>query len=186
MHFPKRCPCCTLMPDALRTAAIFECCNYSSSKCKDGKAYSVSDIRLVFSLRTTTFWQSRSAPTSLAPGTTGSWTTLTLSSAKTPDAAKRPVARGTVRPPLYHKIIRGVGQTSRAQPKCTYPNVVRAVRECRTLCELQRSLNAAVSLPLSVRMAWYTQRLIFAWCFPCALRPFGSRCLLYTSPSPRD
>ena len=89
--------------------------------------YSSSDIRLVFSLRTMTFRQSSYAPTSLAPGTTASWTTLTRSSAKTPDAARRSVARGTVRPPLYPKKIRRVGETSRVQTRCTYPNVVRAV-----------------------------------------------------------
>ena len=166
------------MPDALRTAAIFECCNYSSSKCKDGKAYSASYIRLVFSLPTITFWQSSSAPTSLVPATTASWTTPTLSSARTPDAARRPVARGTVRPPLYPKIIRRVGETSRVQTKCTYPNVVRAVRECRTLCELQRSLNVALILHISVRMARYTKRLLFAWFLPCAPLRFGSRALL--------
>ena len=157
------------MPDALQAAAIFECCKYSSSKCKDGMVYSPSDIRLVFSLRTITFRQSSSAPTSLAPGTTPSWTTLTLSSAKTPDAARRPVARGTVRPPLYPKIIRRLGETSHVHTKCTYPNVVRAVRECRTLCELQRFLNVAIILPLSVRMGRHTQRLIFVWCSPCPL-----------------
>ena len=142
------------------------------------KAYSESDIRLVFSLRTVSFWQSSSATTSLAPGTTASWMTLRLSSAKTPDAARRPAARGTVRSPLYPKIIRRLGETSRVHTKCTYPNVVRAVRECRTLCELQRSLNVASILPLSVRMARHTQRLIFVWCSPCALRRFGSRVLL--------
>ena len=157
------------MPDALQAAAIFECCKYSSSKCKDGMVYSTSDIRLVFSLCTMTFRQSSCAPTLLAPGTTASWTTLTRSSAKTPDAARRSVARGTVRPPMYPTIIRRLGETSRVHTKYTYPNVVRAVRECWTLCELPVSFTV-LSLPTnSERMAWDTQRLIIAWCFPCAL-----------------